>query len=347
MTAKAETRVLFDPNQWSYLMDSINASRWVVLSDSNTSNLCLPRFKANYFNQEEFLHLEVPAGEAHKSLPEAERILGKMMDAGIDRNAVLICLGGGMLTDLGGFVGSIYKRGIRTILVPTTLLSMTDAAIGGKNGVNFRSLKNQLGTIRDPEAVFIDPAFLETLSARELRSGFAETIKHALIADERFWREILHAEPKDLMRQASLIKRSIHIKQAIVAQDQGDHGVRQMLNFGHTIGHAIEALSQHTSEPLLHGECVALGMIGALELSVSECGFPEAKAAEAIEYLRALYHDVEVDFATDDLLEAMRHDKKNRKNEIVFSLLGDVADKKIGIAMEKSKISAALKGVLS
>ncbi len=339
--------MLFERSEWNFLLDSLTPSRWVILCDRNTKEHCLPYFLEHYFEQEPALILEVEAGEQYKSLTEAERLWQEMMQQGIDRNAVLICLGGGMLTDLGGFVGSVYKRGLKTLLVPTTLLAMTDAAIGGKNGVNFLSLKNQLGTIRNPEAILIDPGFLQTLSVRELRSGFAETIKHALIGDERLWQELLHSRETLPVQNEALIKRSIQIKQQIVAQDQDDHGIRQLLNFGHSVGHALEALSHDTNAPLLHGECVALGMIAALKISVQQCGFPKTKADQAIGYLTALYEDVKAPFAESEVLEAMRHDKKNRRDEIVFSLLKDVADPEIGQSVEKTTISDALKGVLS
>ena len=347
MTVAPKSNTLFDTSEWRYFVDKVPSTRWVIICDSNTAVHCLSLFCENYLGGEDPLVLKVSAGEKHKTMDEAQRIWTTLMDAGVDRHAILVCLGGGMITDLGAFAGNLYKRGLRTVLVPTTLLAMTDAAIGGKNGVNFRALKNQLGTIREPEAVLIDPVFLNTLPLRELRSGFAETIKHALIGDARLWSDILNAHADDLMRNPEVIRRSIHIKKRIVAEDPQDMGLRQVLNFGHTVGHALESVSHQGRSPLLHGECVAFGMKVALELSVLLCEFPTREAHQIQHFLDTLFPDVSPTVSEEQLLEAMKHDKKNHKDQIVFSLLRAVGDPLVGVAVEKEAISASLKAVLS
>lgn len=323
-------------------MDELDPSSIAVLTDSNTEAHCLPYFVSTYLEGEEFIHLSVEPGEESKSIECAEEIWIAMLEEQLDRKSLLISLGGGVITDLGGFVASTFKRGIQFIHVPTSHLGMTDAAIGGKNGVNFQGLKNQIGTIRQPKAILIDEQFLSTLPEPELRNGFMETIKHALIADARFWKKIVNAEAEIAAADISIIKESAAIKQQIIEQDRDDFGIRQSLNFGHTVGHAIESMLG-----ISHGVAVAFGIIAESFISARQCGLPETDLDKICDVvLKCLKPIIPESLDIDRLLELMNSDKKNEYGEVRFSLISNIGKSKIGetvpIDLVKQSIAFAL-----
>lgn len=240
-------------------------SRIFLITDSNVHRDVWPVFRQKTGLPADLPLVEIPAGEIHKNIATCERIWQDMVAARLDRKALVVNLGGGVIGDMGGFCAATFKRGVDFIQVPTTLLAMTDAAIGGKLGIDFQGIKNAVGVFRNPAAVFVDPAFLRTLPPRELRSGFAEVIKHALIGDPALW-DTLQAIPAsqltaDRADWFDLLRASIAVKVRIVSEDPLEKGLRALLNFGHTIGHAIESYFLQTDQPLTHGEAVAIGMV--------------------------------------------------------------------------------------
>ena len=258
--------VYFDSKGYETLAEMLKPSHYskiFILVDENTSQYCLPHLLNNLATEIEIEIIELEVGEIHKNIATCTEVWGALSDLGGDRKSILINLGGGVISDLGGFVACTFKRGIDFINIPTTLLSMVDASIGGKNGVDLGNLKNQIGIIREPKAVIIDTQFLSTLPQNEMRSGLAEMLKHGLIFDEKYWNEFKDLNQKDFADFDQLIHRSVEIKNEIVMQDPTENGIRKALNFGHTLGHAIESyfLENENKKTLLHGEAIAVGMI--------------------------------------------------------------------------------------
>lgn len=302
----------------------------LVLSDENTRRFCLPVVKPFFPQGVPAQVLEIPAGEMHKTLRTCERIWGEMLRAGADRNALLINLGGGVIGDMGGFCAATYKRGIDFIQVPTTLLSQVDASIGGKLGIDFGGIKNSVGVFRNPLAVCIDPTFLNTLPERELRSGFAEVIKHALIADAGQWKELQDGNPETLMKDTATILKSLEIKQAVVQADPYEKGWRKALNFGHTIGHAVEAGLLETGSPLLHGEAIAAGMMAEAYLSTQLGGLPPQDLVAICRYLTDIYTLPPLpENRFSDYVALMQNDKKNAGGRINCTLLEEPGRAKV------------------
>lgn len=332
------TRAISSVESFNDLLQEVDPSQIFVLTDSNTVAHCLPRFEESYLGGTPYSSISVEAGEESKSIEVAEEVWQILIEANADRSSLLISLGGGMITDLGGFVASTYKRGIASLLVPTTHLSMTDAAIGGKTGVNYSELKNQIGTVHDAEGVLVDSTFLETLPHRELKSGFIETVKHGLIADVELWNELRDGDVLSLSKNAELIKRSLLIKDEMAKKDRHDHGIRQALNFGHTVGHALEADAK-----ILHGEAVAFGTVAELFLSHKICALPHEHLVEAVDYLKQNF-DVPVDKIDEaSLLNKMYNDKKNRNGNIRFTLIPNIGKVKIGINVDEETILESIR----
>lgn len=297
-------------------------SRCLVLVDANTRECCLPQLRKVLPLGDEDV-IEIPPGEQHKNLDTCSDIWQRLLAEGTDRKALLINLGGGVIGDMGGFCASTFKRGIDFLQIPTTLLSQVDASIGGKLGIDFGQVKNSIGVFRNPQAVCIDPAFLSSLPPRELRSGFAEIIKHSLIADRRQWKQIREISDLDSVHWPSLIVPSLRIKQRIVEADPFEKGLRKALNFGHTIGHAVESLALETDAPLLHGEAIAIGMICEAWLSARQTGLPEDELSDIVRFLKRIYPLGplrEQDFG--EYLRLMGNDKKNENQSLNFSLIG-------------------------
>ena len=286
------------------------------------------------------------AGEEHKNIDQVMNVWDALGRAGADRSSLVINVGGGMLTDLGAFAASTLKRGIACINVPTTLLAMVDASAGGKTGINFRGLKNEVGVIRQPKHVFIYMPFLRTLDRENLLSGYAEMLKAGLIADAALWEElknfdILKYNERELAR---LIWRSVEIKTAVVESDPEERGLRKSLNFGHTIGHALESESLHAGHPLAHGYAVAHGMVAEALLSHIALGLPMAEVQEIRSTVTRLYGNPPDTLHQEDvLLEWMKFDKKNSNNRINFSLLMSIGKCRVNVEATEEEIRKVLR----
>ena len=324
----------------------MKSSSIVVLTDSNTQKHCLPIAQNSALQNLSFHSINVTPGEMSKTLDSAQSLWNELINLKVDRDAILICLGGGVICDLGGYVASCYKRGMRTAYIPTTNLAMTDAAIGGKTGLNFGHAKNQIGTFHLPELILIDVQYLYTLPLDELNSGFAETVKHALVADVRLWNELITGTK--VKTDSDSISRSANIKLDIIKGDLHDKGIRQSLNFGHTLGHALEAVSHNTGNPLLHGQAVFLGMLGESWIS-HKLGYLSHEEFEAVQQF--LYNQTS-DFSssqlpTEELIESMAQDKKNLNGQIVFTLLESIGQSIQGIAVDDSVIFESIQYIFN
>jgi len=332
------------------ILEFINSKKYsqiIVLVDENTNKHCYQRLAFNSFLPKHDL-IEIKSGEEEKNLSTCIQIWQKMTDMELDRKALLINLGGGVIGDMGGFCASTYKRGIDFIQIPTTLLSMVDASVGGKLGIDFHSFKNHIGVFRVPDAVLVATPFLETLSKSELRSGFAEVIKHCLIADARKWKSLV------VSRQSSddfslgidfedIVIHSIQIKDKITTEDPTEKGLRKILNFGHTLGHAVESFFLNTSNKLMHGEAIAIGMICESYLSMKRGLISEQDLNEIIAYLIGIYGKVTIVLSDlDAILELTKQDKKNEYNEVQFALIGPIGTCGYGIAVGDKEMKEAL-----
>ena len=311
-------------------------SRVAVLVDSNTRTHCYERIRSQLP-----VHtlIVVPAGEQRKHLATCEQVWQQMTDAGLDRHALLIALGGGVVTDLGGFCASTYKRGIDFLLLPTTLLAMADASIGGKTGIDFGNLKNQLGTFALPKATLVITEFLTTLPPDELRSGFAEVIKHAIISDRALWNQI-RKKPLTEQNFRKLVRHSSDLKMRVVKRDPRERGLRKILNFGHTIGHALESLSLQTSKPLLHGEAIAAGMAMESYIAWKKGLLNEGEFTEIQSYIHRIFGKITV---PDEAgwLGALWQDKKNKDNRILMALPKSIGKAVFDIPVSEPEIRAA------
>ena len=339
--------VLFESIGWEKLFATIKAKSYssiYVLVDTNTKTHCLAQFERHF--SQDYTLLIMDAGETNKQLATCTSLWQSLSDQKADRNALMINVGGGVVTDLGGFVACTYKRGIDFVNIPTSLLAMVDASVGGKTGVDFQGLKNQIGIIREPELVIIDNCFLETLPHDELRSGFAEMLKHGLIADADYF-SLLAQKQIDLDDQISdHIRHSVQIKSQVVHQDPFEKGLRKILNYGHTLGHAIEThfLEHPTKKRLLHGEAIAIGMIMEAELSFRTTDLTIDERNQIKDVFSSIYEYVAID--DRDLLaikELLKHDKKNESNQIRFVLLEQIGKAVIDCLVSEEDIDAAFR----
>jgi len=328
-----ETHPIFHGNQgWSELNSLISiytGAGIFILVDENTSKYCLPLLKANCPLTNEATIIQTESGESNKTLNELGKVWQQLSDGKATRNSLLICLGGGVISDLGGFAAAAFKRGIDFINIPTSLLSMVDASLGGKTGINLGSLKNQIGVFVKPKGVFIFPEFLHTLPKREKFSGFAEMLKHAMIDSEAHFESLFFITEPEKFCVEDAIMKSAAVKMRIVGQDPSEGGIRKVLNFGHTIGHAIETFSQkNDAEPLLHGEAIAIGLICESYISMVLCGLSQQAVKELADLVRLLFPHYRFSGSkVKELLMYMGHDKKNiRADELNFSLLNKIGD---------------------
>ena len=270
----------------------------------------------------------------------------RLSNEGASRNSLLINLGGGMITDMGGFAGATFKRGIRTINIPTTLMASVDAAVGGKTGINFNGLKNEIGSFYPPLCVFVDCEFLRTLDRDNLLSGYAEMIKHGLISSMDTYASVMLFDLDQKIDYAFLnrmVAQSVAVKEQIVTEDPKEKGIRKALNFGHTVGHAYESLSFKKNTPLLHGHAVAAGIISELYLSHKICDFPMDKLSQVVYYIKEYYPAFVFDCKDyETLYELMTHDKKNEGGVINFTLLANIGDVRINQDVSKEKILESL-----
>ena len=303
-------------------------TRIAVLVDENTRQHCWPLLEPFLDSP---LLIEIPAGEAHKNLETCQYIWAQMLEGGLDRGSVLLNLGGGVVGDMGGFCAQTYMRGIDFVQIPTTLLAQVDASIGGKLGVDFQHYKNMVGLFADPEAVFIHLPFLETLPHRQLVSGYAEVVKHALIGDAGLWEELQSQPDPATVDWDKILPRAIMVKKRIVEADPLEKGLRQVLNFGHTVGHAIETWGLSQGLDVLHGEAVAAGMIAEIRLSHQHAGLPEGEMNRIVTFLEKGFPSIPI-APEVELWSIMRKDKKNRGGQIRMALLEAVGRAKaIGV----------------
>lgn len=318
---------------------SKNYSKIFLLVDENTHINCLPLFAAHL--RYAFDIIEVEAGEENKTIETCLGVWQTLSDLGADRKSLILNLGGGVITDLGGFVANTFRRGIDFVNIPTSLLAMVDASIGGKTGVDLGLLKNQIGVINNPELIFIDTLFLKTLPLEELKSGFAEMLKHGLIADEEYWHKLVSIEEIETSNLDELIHESIRIKKSIVEQDINEDGIRKALNYGHTIGHAIEtySLSNNEIKPLLHGEAVAIGMIVETYISSQIKGFDLSLCNEVKNVIKPIYPKVEIPKSSfDNIIAYTNFDKKNSHGNVNFVLLEKIGHPKFDCKVDQKLI---------
>jgi len=321
-----------------------NFSKLFILVDTNTHQLCLPQFLSVLETTLSIEIIEIENGEEHKTIDTCVGVWNALSELNADRKSLIINLGGGVVTDLGAFVASTFKRGIQYINVPTSLLAMVDASVGGKTGVDLGVLKNQIGVINTGAMVLIDTSNLSTLPANELRSGYAEMLKHGLIQDESYWTELLDLSNLTLKNLDNLIYKSVLIKNKVTTQDPNEDGLRKTLNYGHTLGHAIESLflKDNNKTTLLHGEAIAVGMVLATYISHKLLGFPKQKLDLIKLTMIDLYGKV-VFHQTDyqKIIDLLIYDKKNSHGNINFVLLNDIGSAKIDCIVENSLILEA------
>jgi 3-dehydroquinate synthase len=288
--------------------------------------------------------ITIGATDANKTLDSLSHVWSELQRLGATRHSLMVNLGGGMVTDLGGFAASTFKRGISYINIPTTLLSMVDASVGGKTGINFGGLKNEIGVFNNARSVILDTVFLKTMDEENLLSGYAEMLKHGLISNEPMWAELMRFSPltSNLQPLAKMVADSVAVKQRIVLEDPTEQGIRKALNLGHTAGHAFESLALER-KPVLHGYAVAWGLIVELWLSCVKTGFPQDKIRQTVSFI--LEHYGRMTITCDDyphLLELMHHDKKNTGSDINFTLLGGIGDIRINQTASEEEIKEAL-----
>ena len=287
------------------------------------------------------IEITIGAGDVHKTLETLASVWQILSDKGASRHSLLINLGGGMVTDLGGFAAATFKRGFAYINVPTTLLAMVDASVGGKTGINFNGLKNEVGVFAPADSVLIETEFLRSLDARNFFSGYAEMLKHGLISNEAHWAELLNFNTDliDYKYLKKLVGESVQVKENIVEQDPFEHGIRKALNLGHTVGHAFESLALAENRPVLHGYAVAWGIVCELYLSHLKTGFPKEKMRQTIQFIKENYGSFTFDCKQYEQLYAlMLHDKKNTAGVINFTLLKEIGDISINQTADKDQI---------
>lgn len=319
--------------------------RLFVLTDENTQLYCWPLLQEySIFSTANLI--TIPASDSNKTLEYVSHVWTELQRMGATRHSLLVNLGGGMVTDLGGFAASTFKRGIAFINIPTTLLAMVDASVGGKTGFNFGGLKNEIGVFRNANSVMICTTFLRSLDQENLYSGYAEMLKHALLSNTGFWASHINFEPdtseQALQQLQNMVADSIKVKERVVEEDPTEKGLRKALNLGHTIGHAFESLALKRT-PVLHGYAVAWGMVCELYLSAIKTGFPTDRMRQTVKYIFEHYGRMPI--TCDDypeLLELMQHDKKNVAGKINFTLLSDIGGILINQTATKQEIEEAL-----
>ena len=312
-----------------------------ILCDENTARLCLPKIP----DTQAFKLITIPSGDTSKTLQSLTHVWQQLQEGGATRHSLLVNLGGGMVTDLGGFAASTFKRGIAFINIPTTLLAMVDASVGGKTGINFGGLKNEVGVFSNAQQVIIDTQFLSTLDLENLLSGYAEMIKHALISSVDGWAELLCYVPdsSNLAPLAPMLKTNIQVKERIVEADPHEQGLRKALNLGHTVGHALESFAMAAGRPVLHGYAVAWGIVCELYLSAIKTGFPTTPLRQTAAYIRRHYGQPAIECKHyDQLLELMTHDKKNTGSSINFTLLANIGSLRLNQTATRDEIFEAL-----
>lgn len=326
--------VYFDAECYTQLnsyLSKANHSKIFILVDNNTHEYCLSAFMSNIDGDYDIEVIEIDAGEIHKTIETCTGVWNVLAELGADRKSILINLGGGVVTDLGGFVACTYKRGIAYINVPTTLLAMVDASVGGKTGVDLGNLKNMVGVISESEMVLVDHTYLNTLPPDQMRSGLAEMLKHGLIKEVTYWNKMSDLSQLSLEDLSTLIYESVIIKNDIVFEDPKEQNIRKYLNFGHTLGHAIESfyLTHPTKTTLLHGEAIAIGMIMEAYLSSKLLGLTEKELTEISTTILNTFPKITIEPENyQHIIDLLIYDKKNEKGNIYFVLLAAIGEAK-------------------
>ena len=319
----------------STFLESTTYSKIFILVDENTAAHCLPDIAYTIKNYQHHV-IEIMAGEDHKNLETCQYIYSELLNEGADRHSLLINLGGGVIGDMGGFCASTFMRGIDFIQIPTTLLSQVDSSVGGKLGVDFNMVKNIVGVFNNPALVIIDKQLLKTLDGLQVRSGYAEVVKHGLIAEKNLYQELAAGnfglDPHNLTEE--LLYTSINVKRKVVEEDPFEKGLRKILNYGHTVGHAVETESWNTDNPLLHGEAIFIGMICENHMASAKSLLDSKIMHEVNEQLKSIFHRPEAIQNTEEILKHKRKDKKNQNNNMYAALLNNV-----GSAIPATEIS--------
>lgn len=328
----------------SDILSRLSFDKLFLLTDENTERLCYPLVKDNT-QIAKAGKIIIKAGDDNKNIETLSSIWKYLSENGATRHSLLINLGGGMLTDIGGFAAASFKRGIKCINIPTTLLGAVDAAVGGKTGINFNGLKNEIGAFAPAETVLIDSAFFKSLDHQNFLSGYAEMIKHGLIDSDKEWQATMSfdTEEIDYEKLKQLVVDSVGVKERIVEIDPFEKGIRKALNLGHTIGHAFESMSYELNKPVQHGYAVAWGIICELYLSHRFCRFPKEKMYKTIYFIKDNYHGFYFDCDHyERLYEYMKHDKKNESDTVNFTFLSDVGKIEINQTASKEDIFDAI-----
>ena len=331
-------------NAFNKELKKLNPSSIFVINDTNTNKYCIPWFLENYHFSKSPEILTIQEGEQHKNIQTCLSLWNDLSERGADRNSLIINLGGGVITDLGGFVASTYKRGLNFINIPTSILAMVDASLGGKNGVDLGMIKNQVGVINNPNLIIIDTKFLSTLAKRQKTSGYAEMLKHGLIHSSDYWNRVKLIDLTNTNTLEELLWESILIKNDIVSQDPYEKNIRKTLNYGHTLGHAIESycLENRNKDLLLHGEAIAIGMILTTYISNKLLGFPSELLDDISK--RMLMKFPKTSFNSSDeeaIIKLLIYDKKNSNGKVLFVLLKNIGQYKINCEVPNDIIKDA------
>src|SRR6478609_3097389 len=333
--------IVIDPNPSKILSGFLSKSQpssIAVLVDEHTEAYCYPLIEKTLPQHKV---IRVHSGEEHKNLTTCAQIWQQLTDLNMDRHGLLVILGGGVLGDMGGFCAATYKRGIDFLIMPTTLLAQVDASVGGKLGIDFQHLKNHIGLFQEPGSTLISTDFLKTLPDRELRSGFAEVIKHCLISDAAMWEVI---RTKDLLAQdwKGLVKHSVEFKWSVVSEDPREKGLRKVLNFGHTVGHAVEGYFLEQGNRIFHGEAIAIGMICESYLAQQKNLLSQASLDQITTYLLKIFGKVELPTSYESIIEGMRQDKKNKGKKILMALTKGIGQAVWDIEIREEEIKSSL-----
>jgi 3-dehydroquinate synthase len=326
------------------IIQQFPAGKIFLLTEEVPEKLCLPLI-AEMIERYGIKTVSILGGETNKSIRSVEQVWEFLSKNRADRKSLLINIGGGMLTDLGGFAASTFKRGMAFVNIPTTLLAQVDASLGGKTGINFNGLKNEIGVFKEPDAVIINTGFLKTIDHENFLSGYAEMLKHGLIKSPEHWEELMAYDLQniDYASLQEIIAHSVAVKEWHVANDLTEQNIRKALNFGHTVGHAFESYALHSGRPVLHGFAVVYGMIVELYLSAKICGFPQTQLDEISSWLLDVYGKFGIETSDyDALYELMTHDKKNEGSRINFTLITKIGEVAINQDCSKELIFEAL-----
>jgi 3-dehydroquinate synthase len=330
-------------NDLQQVLAKKNYSRMVVLTDSNTRKACYPKLNSDLPTHEV---IEIPAGEEKKNLETCSLVWQALTDFKVDRKGLLIVLGGGVPGDLGGFCAATYKRGIDFILLPTTLLSQVDASVGGKLGIDFQGFKNHIGVFQEPVATIIDTRFLKTLPEAELRSGFAEVIKHCLLSDKVMW-DVIRKKKLNEQDWQMLVMHSVAFKAGVTKADPRESGLRKILNFGHTIGHALETYFLNSNHRLLHGEAIAIGMIAESWIARQKGLLTQQELADIKDFIVSIFGKVELPKEKSGIISLTLQDKKNLGEKVLMAVPKGIGNHVWDVEVSKTEIAESLEFYIS